>query len=471
MTTTLQFLGATAEVTGSCYLIDTGSARLLLECGMFQGGREAERKNRDTFSSFDPRELACVVLSHAHLDHSGLLPRLVAQGFRGPIYATPATIALAEVMLPDSGYIQEREAQQADLDRRRAHGKPRLERAPLYTVAQAQASLRQMRGIEYGTRFEACPGVQCRFQNAGHILGSAVVELDITGDRAHRIVFSGDLGQPGHPIVEDPEPISTADTLLIESTYGNRCHKGMADTLDELVHAIRETLEVKRGNVIVPAFAVGRTQDILFLLAKLRRDGRLPQLDIYVDSPMALAATDVTLRHAALFDEESRSMMDWLRKGQPGFRVNFVQHVEDSMALNAIRSGAIIISASGMCDAGRIKHHLRHNLARPECTILITGFQAAGTLGRRIVDGAKRVRIFGQEIPVRADIYTIGGLSAHADQAGLFAWLSGFHRAPGKVYVVHGEPLAALAMQRELESRLGWSAELPQAGLAVDLRA
>lgn len=468
MQPSLTFFGAAAEVTGSCYLIDTGAARFLLECGMFQGGREAERKNRETFS-FDARDIGCVVLSHAHLDHSGLLPRLTAQGFRGPIYATPATVDLAGVMLPDSAYIQEREAQQLELDRRRAHGRSRQERAPLYTVAQAQACLRQMRGIAYDTVFEPCPGVQCRFHNAGHILGSAVVELTLAGQPARRVVFSGDLGQPGHPIVEDPARIEAADTLLVESTYGNRCHRSMAATLDELVAAIRDTLEKKRGNVIVPAFAVGRTQDILFLLAKLRRDGRLPQLDIYVDSPMALAATDVSLRHADLFDEESRSMMEWLRKGQPGFRVNFVQHVEDSMALNAIRSGAIIISASGMCDAGRIKHHLRHNLARSECSIVFAGFQAAGTLGRRIVDGAMRVRIFGEEIPVRADIYTIGGLSAHADQAGLLDWLGGFSRAPEQVFVVHGEPFAAHALREQIATRFGWSAELPRRGQVITL--
>jgi len=470
MSPSLTFFGAAEEVTGSCYLIDTGSARILLECGMFQGGRDADRKNHDTFE-FDPREIACVILSHAHLDHSGLLPRLVAQGFRGVIHATPATVDLAGVMLPDSGYIQEREMQQANLDRRRARGRSRVERAPLYTVAQAQACLRQMRGVDYGVTFEPVPGVQCRFHNAGHILGSAVVELTLAGNSPIRVVFSGDLGQPGHPIVEDPAPIEAADVLLVESTYGNRCHKGMTETLDELVKAIRATLEVKGGNVIVPAFAVGRTQDMLFLLAKLRREGRLPSLDIYVDSPMALAATDVTLRHAALFDAESRSMMEWLRKGQPGFRVNFVQHVEDSIALNSVRSGAIIISASGMCDAGRIKHHLKHNLGRAECTILITGFQAAGTLGRRIVDGASRVRIFGEDVPVRADIYTIGGLSAHADQAGLMEWLRAFRRPPRAVYVVHGEPLAANALQREIGSRLGWTADIPQAGQVVSLAA
>jgi len=464
----LTFYGAAGEVTGSCFLVETGDIRFLIDCGMFQGGREAERKNRDTFV-FDPRDIAFVLLSHAHIDHSGLLPRLVAQGFKGLVYATAATVDLCEVMLPDSAYIQEREAQQVDLDRRRRHGKPRHELAPLYTVAQAHASLKRMRRIDYENDFEPHPGLKCRFHDAGHILGSAIVEVRLPGKKGHRIVYSGDLGQPGHPIVQDATRIAEADTLLVESTYGNRRHKGMAETLDELASAVRSTLEEKRGNVIIPAFAVGRTQDILFLLARLYQEGRVPQLDIYVDSPMALAATAVTMRHASLFDQEGRSMVEWLRDRDRGFRVNFVQEVEESMALNARRGGAIIISASGMCDAGRIKHHLRHNLARPECTVVITGFQAAGTLGRRLVDRVASVRIFGEQIPVRADIYTIGGLSAHADQQALLDWLGAFHRAPGRVCIVHGEVSAAESLRREIVARLAWHPHLPERNERVPL--
>jgi metallo-beta-lactamase family protein len=459
MPASLTFHGAAGEVTGACFLVDTGDVRFLIDCGMFQGGREAQRKNRDAFA-FDPRTIAFVLLSHAHIDHSGLLPRLAAQGFRGPVYATGATVDLCEVMLPDSAYIQEREAQQADLDRRRRHGKSRLEIAPLYTVAQAQATLTLMRRMPYEQQFEPHPGIECRFRDAGHILGSAIVEVKLSGRNSERIVYSGDLGQPGHPIVQDATRVHEADTLLIESTYGNRQHKGMAETLDELALAVRTTLAEKRGNVIVPAFAVGRTQDLIFLLAKLWREGRVPPLEIYVDSPMALAATEVTMRHASLFDVEGRSMLEWLRSADRGFRVRFVQEVQESMALNQRRGGAIIISASGMCDAGRIRHHLRHNLGRPECTVLITGFQAAGTLGRRLVDRAASVRIFGEQIPLRADIYTIGGLSAHADQQALLDWLGAFRRAPGRLLVVHGEATAAEALRSEIAARFGWRAHV-----------
>ena len=464
----LTFHGAAGEVTGACFLVDTGETRFLIDCGMFQGGREAERKNRESFA-FDAREVAFVLLSHAHIDHSGLLPRLTAQGFRGPVYATAATVDLCEVMLPDSAFIQEREAEQLSRDRRsRNAGRPR-DAAPLYTVAQAQASLRLMRRMSYGAPFEPQPGLNCVFHDAGHILGSAIVEVRVPGRAGERIVYSGDLGQPGHPIVQDATRIAEADTLLVESTYGNRQHKSLTQSLDELAAALRTTLSEKKGNVIVPAFAVGRTQDLLFLLGKLWQEQRVPPLDIYVDSPMALAATAVTMRHTSLFDAEGRSMMEWLGRGDHGFRVHFVQEVEDSIALNARRCGAVIISASGMCDAGRIKHHLRHNLSRPECAILITGFQAAGSLGRRLVDRAASVRIFGEQVPVRAAIHTIGGLSAHADQQALLDWLSGFRRPPRRTFVVHGEVSAAEALRAEMMRCLGWQAGVPRKNERVPL--
>lgn len=468
MPASLTFYGAAGEVTGSCYLVDTGEVRFLIDCGMFQGGREAERKNRATFE-FDPRDIEFVLLSHAHIDHSGLIPRLAAQGFRGRIHATPATVDLCEVMLPDSAFIQEREAQQADLDRRRARGKLRYEHAPLYTVAQAQASLKLMHGIDYETEFEPYPGIRCRFLDAGHILGSAIVEVVLPGRSGERIVFSGDLGQPGHPIVRDAVRIEEADTLLVESTYGNRCHKGMDETLEELAHALRLTLIEKQGNVIIPAFAVGRTQDLLFLLARLWQERRVPPLDVIVDSPMATAATTVTMRHAALFDQETKTVLDWLKDGDRGFRVRFIQEVEESMALNERRGGAVIISASGMCDAGRIKHHLKYNLGRPECSVVIAGFQAAGTLGRRLVERVPSVRIFGQHIPVRADIFTIGGLSAHADQHALLDWMRGLRHPPRQTVLVHGEPMAAESLRQAVISTLGWKPLVAARGQSISL--
>lgn len=465
----MTFLGGAGEVTGSSYLIETDRTRFLVDCGMFQGGREADHKNRTAFS-FDPEQLDFVLITHAHIDHSGLLPRLSALGFRGPVYATEATIDLLNVMLKDSAYIQEKETEWQNKARRRKHLLSNHDNAPLYTVAQAEAFLKQLRKVQYDAEISPHPSVRCKFRDAGHILGSAIIELWIkSGEKQKKLVFSGDLGQPDHPIVRDPTPIQQADILLIESTYGNRLHRTMPDTLDELVHAINDTLQRKRGNIIVPAFAVGRTQELLFLLADLHRKGRLDKMDIYVDSPMALAATSITLQHGRLLDKETTEVLQWFNRNSSKIKINFVQEVEDSMTLNTIQQGAIIISASGMCDAGRIKYHLKYNLPRPECTILITGFQASGTLGRRLVDGVKRVRIFGEEIPVRADIYTIGGLSAHADQAGLLHWLGNFHSAPDKTFIVHGEPGNSAALAEAIQHKLKWRTTLPERLSSVSL--
>ncbi len=444
----ITFLGGAGEVTGSCHLIETGRARFLVDCGMFQGGPEAAAKNRAHFA-FDPRALDFVLLTHAHIDHSGLLPRLAAEGFRGPVYATAATCDLLQVMLRDSAHIQEQETEGEETS---ASGT-----APLYTAAQAEHALRQLKAVDYNAGIEPHPDVRCIYREAGHILGSAIIEARVAaGGGERKIVFSGDLGQPMRPIVRDPAAITEADVLLVESTYGNRLHKSMAETRDELAHAVIDTLKRKGGNVIVPAFAVGRTQGLLYLLADLYREGRLPEMDIYVDSPMATKATEITLRHAELLDRDAATLMQWLRKNHGGPRINFIQDLEESIALHRIKSGAVIISASGMCDAGRIQHHLRHNLGRPECSILITGFQAEGTLGRRIVDGAREVRIFDVEVPVRADVYTIGGLSAHADQAALLDWLGHFKRAPQRTFIVHGERATAGLFAEAAHQRLGW---------------
>ncbi|MEK6593990.1 MAG: MBL fold metallo-hydrolase [Pseudomonadota bacterium] len=463
----LTFLGGVGEVTGSCYLMETADTRFVVDCGMFQGGRDTERKNRARFG-FDPRALDFVLLTHAHIDHSGLLPRLVAEGFRGPIYATAATCDLLQVMLRDSAHIQEKESERDRKSRSRGRSSTA---EPLYTMAQAERALNQLQPVNYREELKPHPKVRCVYRDAGHILGSAIIEawVEDGGDR-RKIVFSGDLGQPTHPIVRDPEHIAEADVLLVESTYGNRLHKTLDQTLDELEHAITDTLKRKGGNVIIPAFAVGRTQELLYLLADLYRAGRLPEMDIYVDSPMATRATEITMRHPALLDVEAATLMQWMRKSRKRPRISFVQDLEESIALHRIKSGAIIISASGMCEAGRIKHHLRHNLGRAESTVLITGFQAAGTLGRRIVDGAKEVRIFGIPVPVRADVYTIGGLSAHADQAALLGWLAHFKRAPQRTFVVHGEPDTAEIFAAAIRGRLGWhNVAVPGARNSADL--
>ncbi len=448
----LTFLGAAGEVTGSSFLIETGSLRFLVDCGMFQGGREADGKNRARFA-FDPASLDFVLLTHAHIDHSGLLPRLVAQGFSGPVYATPATCDLLEVMLIDSAHIQEKELEWMRKAKSRGAGKP-----PLYTVAEVNRTLRQLKRVEYGKELQPHADVRCVFRDAGHIIGAAIIELWVKdGSRKLKLVFSGDIGQPSRPLVRDPAAITEADVLIVESTYGNRMHKTMDETLAELEHAITDTLTRKKGNVIIPAFAVGRTQEILYLLVELYRQGRLPEMDIYVDSPMATKATEITAKHWGLLDKDAASQLQWLknRRGRP--HIQFVQDVLESTSLQRIRHGAVIISASGMCNAGRIKHHLKNNLGRRESTLLIVGFQAAGTLGRRIVDGARTVRIFGIPVPVRADVYTIGGLSAHADQAALLDWLGHFRRTPQRTFVVHGEQDTAATFAGLIHDRLGWN--------------
>ncbi|GAB4174259.1 MAG: MBL fold metallo-hydrolase [Rhodocyclaceae bacterium] len=464
----ISFLGAAGEVTGSCFLVEEAGLRFLVDCGLFQGGREAYLRNLRALA-FDLKALDFVLLTHAHLDHSGLLPRLCALGYRGPIHATAASVDLLGVMLLDAAHIQEKEAEWENRHHRGAYARRGHERAPLYTVAQAQDCLRQLRAQGYDRGFSPHPAVRCAFRDAGHILGSAIVELWVGGrGGARKLVFSGDLGQPARPVVRDPTQIADADALVVESTYGDRLHKGMQQTEDELVAVLTDTLERGHGNVVIPAFSVGRTQELLFVLTDLVRRGRIRAPSIYVDSPMSLAATEVTLRHIDALDAHTRSLIAWQRLHPDRPPIRFVQSVEESMALNELRSGAVIISASGMCDAGRIKHHLRHNLPRPESSVVIAGFQAAGTLGRRLVDGARSVRLFSEAVPVRARIATIGGLSAHADQAALLAWLAGFRQAPSQTFVVHGEYAAAHTLAREIGSRLGWHGVLvPQPGMSV----
>lgn len=452
----LTFLGAAGEVTGSCLRVDHERGSFLVDCGLFQGGREADRKNREALD-FDLRDIDFVLLTHAHLDHSGLVPRLVALGYKGRFFTTAATVDLLGVMLMDSAHIQEKEAEWALRSTRSRKAGRGVNLVPLYTVEQARSSLGRLRALGFDEMVEVGHGVRCRFRNAGHILGSAIIEIDVE-ERGHsrRLVVSGDLGQPMRPVLQDPVQIPAADYLCVESTYGNRAHRSFAETCDELAEVLRRTLKVDGGNVIIPAFAVGRTQELLFVLADLVRAGRIDRLDVVVDSPMASAVTELTVRHDDLWDEETRELYAWTRHHADRFNLRFVQDVEESMALNSVRGGLVIISASGMCDAGRIKHHLRYNLGRRECAIVIAGFQAAGTLGRRLVDGARQVTLFRERIPVRARIHTIGGLSAHADQPALLNWLRGFRSPPRRTFVVHGEPTAAAALAEVVERELGW---------------
>ncbi len=463
----IKFFGAAGEVTGSRHLLEGQTQgqhfKFVIDYGMFQGGRDANDKNLEDLP-FNPAELDFVILTHAHIDHSGLLPRLTAQGFKGTIYCTPATEALLKILLLDSAHIQENDFERAE--RKQKLGKWRGELPTvLYSVKQATDCLSQIKHYDYGQVFEPINGIQAHFRNAGHILGSAIAVIDVLEDgQSKRIVSSGDLGMYDRPLMPNPDLIESADVLLVESTYGDRLHRGLQETEDELVEVITETMK-HGGNIVMPAFAVGRTQEILLLLINLVKNGRLPHLNIWVDSPMATAATHLTEKYLEDLDEEAQAIFAWYKKHPHSLDLKFVADVEESKALNRIKGGAIIISASGMCEAGRVVHHLSWNLPHSQNAIIITGFQAMGTLGRRLVDKAPMVRVMGKEVAVRASIHTIGGLSAHADQAGLLRWLKGFKKAPGKVFVIHGEENAAANCAAVIKEELQWDHVItPQKG-------
>jgi metallo-beta-lactamase family protein len=429
---------------------------------MHQGGRESGPRNH-AFPAFDPGALDFALVTHAHLDHCGLLPVLTARAPALPVYATRATADLLPVMLLDSAHIQAREKERAVRHRAPAP-------APLYSASDVERAMRRVSGVPYHVEVRPHPEARVRFLDAGHILGSAIAEVRVReGRRERSFVFSGDLGQPARPVVRDAETVAAADVLVMESTYGNRLHKSMEETGRELVAAVRDTLDARRGNLVVPAFALGRAQELLVLLFELCERGELPALNVFVDSPLALQATEVTLAHLENLDPAVGRFAQALRRRRLPYGLHFTQAPEESMAINKIRAGAIVIAASGMCEAGRIRHHLRHNLGREECAILFTGFQAGGTLGRRIVDGARSVRLFGETVPVRARILTLGGLSAHADRRALLAWLDGFRRPPARTFVVHGEESTSLDFAEAVRARPGWTVDVPGRGEAFPL--
>ncbi len=456
----ITFLGAAGEVTGSCYLVEGNGFRFVVDCGMFQGGSDAGPKNRKPFA-FDPSSLDFVILSHAHIDHSGLLPKLCRDGFEGAIYTTNATAELLEIMLRDSAHIHESAAERAA--RKRNHSKEDLE--PLYKMIDAEKALSQVVPYSYDEMISLHPEVELCMRDAGHILGSAILEIWInTSGGKRKLVFSGDLGQPGRPIIRDPYIVEEADFLVVESTYGNRDHKALEPSLDELVEITNDTLTRKKGNLIIPAFAVGRTQELIYYFHHLTREGQLNNLSIFLDSPMAQKATDLTKRYMKIFDEEATRLAKWHSKSPSSILLKYTESVQESIALNTIKSGAIIISASGMCTAGRILHHLRHGLPNSSNTVLIAGYQAQGTLGRRLVEGASKVRIFGDEIPVRAEIRSIGGFSAHADRTALLAWVSAFKKAPKQIFVTHGETDASIALSGGIRCILSSEVTIPGPG-------
>ncbi|WP_349616153.1 MBL fold metallo-hydrolase [Azotobacter salinestris] len=460
----LSFLGAIQEVTGSCYLVETrDGSRVLLECGMRQGGRREEEEVNARPFPFDPGSLDAVVISHAHIDHSGLLPRLAAAGYRGPIFATEATCELMDLMLLDAAHLQENDAAWENKWRARL-GKSPVQ--PLYTTADAEKALSLCRPQPYGTPLEVAPGVIVTFHQAGHILGSAIVEMELHDHHLTRhLVFSGDLGNTCTPLMRDPTPLSRADLVLLESTYGDRDHRNSEETLEEFAEILQKAHR-DGGNVLIPSFAVGRTQDLLFYLGRFYQEGRLPQQAVFLDSPMAIRANAIYSRFAEEFDPVDRSLLqakgvkraeDWL----PILRTTPTP--EESMAINRIKSGAIIIAGSGMCTGGRIVHHFKHNLWRQECHLVFPGFQAQGTLGRRIVDGASNVKVLHQRIAVRAQVHTLGGFSAHAGQSQLIDWVQHFDHRP-ELYLVHGEREKMQVLQQVLHERLNWTATIPERG-------
>ena len=453
----IKFLGAASSVTGSCYLITTDQRKILLDCGMFQGSDDMDEWNKEPFD-FNPEELDVVLLSHAHIDHSGRLPLLVKRGFKGKIYCTDATADLLEVMLRDSGYIQEKEVEWKNRKNQRA-GKALVE--PLYTVRDAEIALSQVSPVLYDQLIELNGDVKVVFNDAGHILGSSIVEIFIKENEDYtKLVFSGDLGVKGRPILRDPTIIKKADFLILESTYGNRLHDPNASSIESLIQIVLKTIK-RGGTVVIPSFAVGRTQELIFEFNRFYEEhseykAELDPVMVYVDSPMATSATEVFRRNAQVFDEEMKA---YILKGDHPLdfkNLVFTRSSDESRALNENKEPKVIISASGMCEAGRIKHHLKHHLWNPNSSIIFVGYQAEGTLGRSISRGDKDVSIFGEKIHVEAEIYNLEGFSGHADRDGLLEWLGGFEKVPHEIFLVHGEEQVKTEFAATIKSTFGY---------------
>jgi len=463
----LSFHGAAREVTGSCHLVECDGRRILLDCGMIHGGKERHERNREPFP-FEPAALDAVVLSHAHIDHSGRLPLLVRRGYRGPILATEPTAALLRILLADSGRIHEEDARWK-IKRLKKRGEDHRWVKPLFTEADALAMLEQVVALPFDRPTPLADAGTVRFVKAGHILGAAIVELALepNGER-RRLVFSGDLGVEGARLLSPPTTVDRPDYLLIESTYGERNRAETGDRTERLLEVIRRTAE-RGGKVVIPSFAVGRTQEVLARINDLVESGRLPELPVYVDSPMAIEATKIFEMHPEAYSDEARRL---LRAGDAPLRFAGLEptpKVDESKAINARPGPAVIISASGMCTAGRIKHHLRHYLPDPRSTVLFVGYQARGSLGNLIQRGVDPVRIFGERHPVRASIETIEGFSAHADLDELLGWFEGLGNPPARTFVVHGEERAALAFAERLRERYGAVVDVPSPGDSVAL--
>lgn len=441
----LEFIGAAGIVTGSCHKISVNGKSYLLDCGMYQGKREVTRRNYLPFS-FNPKKISAVILSHAHIDHSGLIPKLYKEGFRGPVYCTKATKDLCRIMLEDSADIHEREAAY-DNKRLEAEGLPL--RKPLYEKKDARACISLFRAVDYNSKFAVSPEIAVVFRDAGHILGSAIVEVFAAEKGAARkIVYSGDLGKPDTPIIKNPSFIREADYVLLESTYGGRVHEKVRERKKMLLSIIKANYE-NRGRLMVPSFAIERTQEIIYTLNEFTEKGLVPSESVFVDSPLATKATEIFTRHPECYDREFKELV---AKGDNPFefpRLRYIQKVSESKKLNRIKEPCIIIAGSGMCNGGRIKHHLRNHVGERNSTVLFVGYQAKGTLGRKIRDGYKKIKIYGKWYDVKVNLESIGGFSAHADRTMLVKWAKNFKNSP-KIYLVHGEPEEAKSLAGEI---------------------
>jgi metallo-beta-lactamase family protein len=455
----IKFMGAARTVTGSCYIIETQGRRFAIDCGMHQGNTEMEKRNLDV-DIYEPDKIEFFLITHAHIDHSGLLPRMVQKGFHGRIYTTAPTKDLIEIMLLDSAHIQEMEAEWKNKKLLR-WGRKQV--WPLYMVKDALATYPLLEARSYDEPFSPFPGMQINFKDAGHILGSALVELWVEENGSpSKLVFSGDIGRPAQLLVKDASIVRNADFLFLESTYGDRDHKNEEDSLNELAGAIAYS-HGHGEKVIIPAFALERTQEIIYSLHLLSKDGRLPRdMPVYLDSPLAIQAMGIFRQHPEYFDQSTR---DLLTKGEDPLslpHLHFTVTVQESMAINNFKGPAVIISASGMADAGRIKHHLKHTIWRRGTSIVFVGFQAQGTIGRKIVDGAEKIRLFHEEVAVQAKVYTINGFSAHAGQSQILEWLSHFEKGNMQVFLVHGEYSAQQTLADLIRKRFGFKVLIPE---------
>jgi metallo-beta-lactamase family protein len=464
----LQFLGATRQVTGSQYYIEADGARLLVDCGMFQE-RAFLNRNWDP-SPIRPRDLNAVLLTHAHVDHCGLAPKLIQEGLRCPIMTTAASVELVELVLRDSAQIQAEDAEFKTKRHRKEGRTGAYPVKPLFTSRDVERTVPLLQAVPYNEPVKVNSHVSVRFHDAGHILGSAMIELEVCSHgEPRRVLFSGDIGQWDRPIIRDPSVFTEADYVVMESTYGNRLHENHhRDVETQLADVIHKTID-QGGNVVVPIFAIERAQEMIYHLSCLVRAGRVPSLPVFLDSPMAADVTDIFRRHRDDFDDDMREMLaaGCSPLGFPGLKI--VRTIEESMTINHRKTPSIILSTSGMCTAGRIKHHLVHNISRPECTILFVGYQSQGTLGRQILDGSPKVRIHGRCRFVKANIAQIHGFSGHADRAGLLRWLGHFQKPPRQLFLTHGEEEQSLSFAAHVRESLGWNVAVPQYQEAVEL--